>query len=86
VGSVNEQNLRTHRDQALKFLKENRAQSREGIELLVKEHLPALVAATRPTGSPTPQQVEALYREVLDLSFMVFSLGYTLANADSKQR
>lgn len=82
---MNEQILRANRDQALKFLKENRAQSREGIELLVKEHLPAIAAAARPEGSLTPAQVEALYREVLDLSFMMFSLGYTLANTDNRR-
>jgi hypothetical protein len=75
-----EQVLRSHRDQAMKFLKENRAQSRDGIEILAKDHLPAIVAAARADGQPvTPEQVEAMYREVLNLSYVMFSLGYALA-------
>lgn len=85
MGLVNEQILRAHRDQAFKFLKENRAQSREGIELLVKEHLPALASAAHPESNLSPHQVEALYREVLDLSYKMFALGYTLAGSDTKR-
>ena len=78
--------LRAHRDQALKLLKENRAQSREGIELLVRGRLGSLAAAANPGGSLKPEQVEALYQEVLDLSYIMFSLGYTLAHTvDPKQ-
>lgn len=76
-----EQVLRTHRDQALKFLKENRAQSRDGIELVARDHLAAIIAAARPGGeSLTPEQLEGLYKEVLNLSYMMFSLGYTMAH------
>lgn len=73
--------LRGHRDAALKLLKENRAQSREGIEVLVRERLPKLAASIQQGGAPmTGPQVEALYQEVLDLSFVMFALGYTLAH------
>lgn len=72
--------LRTHRDQALKLLKENRLQSREGIEVLVKDRLGAIAAAMQPNQSLTVEQTEALYREVLDLSQIMFSLGYTMAH------
>lgn len=76
-----EEILRTHRDQALRILKENRGQSREGIEVLVRGRLSAIAAAALPSGeTPTPEQVEALYREVLDLSYVLFSLGYTMAH------
>lgn len=75
-----EEMLRAHRDQALRLLKENRAQSREGIELLVRGRLTAIAAAASPNGVLTPEQIEALYREVLDFSYVMFSLGYTLAH------
>lgn len=81
-GSAMEQVLRAHRDQALKLLKENRGQSREGIELLVRGRLGAIAAAAKPGGEPlTAEQLEALYQEMLDLSCVMFSLGYTMAHA-----
>jgi hypothetical protein len=76
-----EQVLRSHRDQALQLIKENRAQSREGIELLVRGRLGAIAAAIRPAGGTlSEEQLNALYHEVLDLSYMMFSLGYTMAH------
>lgn len=76
-----EEVLRSHRDHALALLQENRAQSREGIEVLVRERLPQLAAALKKGGSPlTTPQMEALYNELLDLSFVMFSLGYTMAH------
>ncbi|HYG58276.1 MAG TPA: hypothetical protein VD902_09480 [Symbiobacteriaceae bacterium] len=76
-----EQILKTHRDEALKLLKENRAQTREGIELLVKGRLGAIAAAACPPGAPpSAADLEVLYREVVDLAYMMFSLGYTVAH------
>ncbi len=76
-----EEILRAHRDEALRILKENRLQSREGIELLVRGRLNAIMAAARDAGRPpSEEQVQELYKEVLDLSFIMFSLGYTMAN------
>lgn len=73
--------LRGHRDAALRLLKENRAQSREGIEALVRERLPDLAASLQRGGSPVSgPQLEALYQEMVDLSFVMFALGYTLAH------
>lgn len=73
--------LRVHRDEALKLLKENRAQSREGIEILVRERLPKLAATLQNGGTPLPApRLEALTQEILDLSFVMFALGYTLAH------
>lgn len=73
--------LRAHRDAALKLLKENRAQSREGIEVLVRERLPKITAALQNGVSPlSAPQLEALYQEIVDLSFIMFALGYTLAH------
>jgi hypothetical protein len=81
-----EEVLRAHREQALKVLEENTAQSREGIELLARKHLGALIAASgNPGGTLPPEQLEALYQEVLDLSFTMFSLGYSLALALSRE-
>lgn len=81
-----EQLLRSHREQAMKFLKENRAQSREGIELLTRDHLAAIVAAATGDRQPvTPEQVEAVYREVLNLSYVMFSLGYSLAKTGDQR-
>lgn len=73
--------LRSHRDHALALLQENRGQSREGIEILVRERLPQIAADLQRGGAPlsTPQ-LEALYNELLDLSFVMFSLGYTMAH------
>ncbi|HEY3368077.1 MAG TPA: hypothetical protein VGK74_23700 [Symbiobacteriaceae bacterium] len=73
--------LRAHRDQALQLLKENRGQTREGIELLARERLGAIAAAAQ-SGGPelTPEQLEALYQEVLNLSYIMFSLGFTVAH------
>ncbi|HYF95925.1 MAG TPA: hypothetical protein VD969_27245 [Symbiobacteriaceae bacterium] len=78
--------LRTHRDQALKLLKENKAQSREGIELLVRGRLAAIAAAAHPQGTISPEQVEALYKEVLDLSYIMFALGFTMAHTEEVSR
>lgn len=81
-----EQVLRTHRDEALRLLKENKAQSREGIELLVRGRLAAIATAAHPDGDITPEQLESLYREVVDLSYMMFALGYTMAHAEEVRR
>ena len=82
-----EQMLRNHRDEALKLLSENRAQAREGIELLVRNRLGAIAAASRPSGAPmTAVEVEALYKEVLDLAYVMFSLGYTMAHTTEENR
>lgn len=76
-----EEVLRAHRDRALKLLRENKAQAREGIEMLVKNRLGQIAAATRPGAQPlAAEQVEALYQEVLDLAYVMFSLGYTMAH------
>lgn len=75
-----EEILRAHRDAAIKLLKENRAQSREGIEVLVRERLPKIAHSLQGSAALTAPQVEALYQEVLDLSFVMFSLGFTLAH------
>ena len=76
-----EEILRGHRDRALAILQENRAQSREGIEILVRERLPQLAAALKQGGAPlTTAQMDALYQELLDLSFVMFALGYTMAH------
>jgi len=75
-----EQQLWDHREQALKLLRENRGQTREGIDLLVRERLPLLARIPRPDGSPpSAQQTERLYHEILELSYLVFALGYTVA-------
>lgn len=75
-----EQLLRNHRDQAIKLLQENQAQTREGIELLVQNRLGALASALRPAGAaPGAAELEALYREALDLAYVMFSLGYSVA-------
>ena len=74
-----EQQLRDHREHALKLLRENRGQTREGIDLLVRERLSTLAGIARPEGPLPPEQLERLYAEVLDLSYLVFSLGYTMA-------
>lgn len=76
-----EEILRAHRDEALQLLRENRAQSREGVEILVRQRLPKLIASLQQGGgSLSAPQVEALYQEVVDLSFIMVSLGYTLAH------
>ncbi|MFZ5826286.1 MAG: hypothetical protein ACOY94_18475 [Bacillota bacterium] len=76
-----EEILRAHRDEALKLLKENRAQSAEGIEILVRQRMPKITAALQSGGAPlSAPQSEALYQEMLDLSFVMFALGYTLAH------
>jgi len=81
-----EELLRAHRDQALRILKENRGQSREGIEVLVRGRLSAIASAALPRGTtPTPEAVERLYQEVLDLSYAMFSLGYTMAHTLQKE-
>lgn len=75
-----EQILVAHRDRALQLLRENRMESREGIELLVRERLPHVAEALRNGAPLTTHQLEALYQEMLDLSFVMFSLGYTIAH------
>jgi hypothetical protein len=75
-----EEVLRSHRDNAMKLLKENKAQSREGIELLVKNRLGRIIEAANPEGNLTQAQLEQLHQEILDLSYITFSLGYTVAN------
>jgi hypothetical protein len=80
-----EQVLRAHRDRAFSLIKENTAQARDGIEMLVKGRLEMILTAARPNGSaPTPEQVEAVYREILDLSFVTFALGYTMAHTNKE--
>lgn len=79
-----EQDLRIHREQALKLLQENRAQAREGIELLVKERLTKLALTASGGRALSNEQLQSLYAEVLDLSFTMFSLGYTMAHAAKK--
>ncbi|HWH72625.1 MAG TPA: hypothetical protein VNT26_24900 [Candidatus Sulfotelmatobacter sp.] len=81
-----EQVLRTHRDHALQLLKENKAQSREGIEMLVKGRLAAIAAAAHPQGTISPEHLESLYREVVDLSYMIFALGFTVAQTGEEAR
>lgn len=86
-----EQELRIHRDQAIKLLQENYAQSREGVDLLVQDRLTALATAARSKGArPSGAEMEALYQEVLDLSYTIFSLGYavgqTMPQTASKSR
>jgi hypothetical protein len=84
---VVEEVLRTHRDQALALLRENRAQSREGIEILVKSRLREIAAAARPGMEALPADgMEDLYREVLDLAFVMFALGYTMAHMIPKEQ
>lgn len=80
-----EQILVAHRDRALELLRENRAESREGIELLVRERLPKVAEALRNGAPLTTPQLEALYTEMLDLSFVMFSLGYTIAHTVEEQ-
>lgn len=77
-----EEILRAHRDEALKLLKDNRAQSREGIDVLVQQRLPQLIATIQNgSGAPlTEERLAALYQEVLDLSYVMFALGYTMAH------
>ncbi len=76
-----EEILRGYRDRAYALLAENRAQSREGIELLVRERLPHVAAAMQAGGKPlTTAQLDALYHELLEISFTMFSLGYTMAH------
>lgn len=80
-----EQVLRNHRDEALKLLSENRAQAREGIDMLVRGRLGAIAAAARPSGVPmNAAELEALYKEVVDLAYIMFSLGYTMAHTTEK--
>ncbi len=79
-----EQALRMGREQAFKLLQENRAQAREGIELLVKERLTKLSMAASGGRALSNEQLQSLYAEVLDLSYTMFSLGYSVAVATSK--
>jgi hypothetical protein len=81
-----EELLRTHRDQAFKILQENRAQSREGIELLVRARLEQVAATMGPdAGTISPERMEDLYREMLELSFSMFSLGFAMAHTMSRE-
>ncbi|MBP2018310.1 hypothetical protein J2Z79_001711 [Symbiobacterium terraclitae] len=76
-----EEILRVYRDRAYTLLAENRAQAREGIEILVRERLPEVAAALRAGGAPlSTAQLDALYHQLLDISFTMFSLGYTMAH------
>jgi len=80
-GTNVEEILRAYRDRAYTLLAENRAQSREGIELLVRERLPSVAAALSSEGPAlTTAQLDALYHELLEISFTMFSLGYTVAH------
>lgn len=82
---MNEQLLRAHRDQAIKLLQENRLQSREGIEMLVKGRLARIASTTHSDGgSLSEEQVASLYNEVLDLAYVMFSLGYSMAHSVNK--
>lgn len=82
---MHEQELRVYRDQAMRLLRDNSGQSREAIELLVREKLDKVCLAADPSGRAlSPQQVEALYKEMVDISFLMFSLGYSMAHTLSK--
>ena len=76
-----EQDLRAHRDRALKLLQENQAQSREALEHLVKERLTKLTTTASPGRALNNDQLQAFYSEVVDLSYIMFSLGFTMAHA-----
>jgi hypothetical protein len=71
--------LRASREEALQVLRENRGQSREGVDILVKERLASIVAASGTNANLSTEQLEALYNEMLDLSYAIFSLGYAMA-------
>lgn len=81
VRGLTEQELGALRDTALKLLRENQGQAREGIEWLVRDRLSKVAAAVRPQDSVlSPEQMEHLHQELLDLGFVMFSLGYTVAH------
>lgn len=79
-----EQALRTHREQALRLLQENRAQARESVELLVRERLSKLTSSVNGGRALSNEQLQNLYAEVLDLSYTMFSLGYTMAHTSAR--
>lgn len=81
-----EQALRLYREEALKVLQENRHQSREAVEMLVKQRLQKLTAAAAPGRALDNDQLQAFFAEVLDLSFSIFSLGFTMAQAENQRR
>ncbi|MFO7173463.1 MAG: hypothetical protein DIU70_010980 [Bacillota bacterium] len=76
-----EEILRTHRDAALKLLSENQERVREGIDLLVRDRLPDILAAIRVQGAPPlpNHQVETLYAEILSIAYNMFALGYSVS-------
>lgn len=76
-----EQILRTHRDAALKLLSENQERVREGIDLLVRDKLPEILATIQTPEAPAlpNAQVEALYGEILGLAYSMFALGYSVS-------
>lgn len=80
-----EQELRVHREQALKLLQENRAQAREAVEYLVKDRLTKLTGTASPGRALSNEQLQAFYGEVIDLSYQIFSLGYTVAHTTSNE-
>jgi len=80
-----EQELRIHREQALKLLQENKAQTREAVEYLVKDRLAKLTGTASPGRALSNEQLQTFYGEVIDLSYQIFSLGYTVAHTSGKE-
>jgi hypothetical protein len=81
-----EQVLRSHREHALKLLRENKGQSREGVELLVRGRLATIASLAQPKGTVSQEQLESLYQEVCDLSYAMFALGYTMARSGDEKK
>lgn len=76
-----EEVLRTHRDAAMRLLADNQNQLREGVELLVKNRMPAILVASRDVGEPplSDQQADQLYMEILALAYNLFAVGYSVS-------
>lgn len=81
-----EQVLRSHREQALRLLRENKGQSREGVEMLVRGRLATIASLAQAKGPVSQEQMESLYREVCDLSYAMFALGYTMAHTSDDKK
>lgn len=79
-----EQALRIHRNEALKLLEENRAQAREAVEVLVKERLSQLTATASGNRALTNEQLQAFYADLLEHSYTMFTLGFTLARTTAE--
>ncbi len=73
--------LKSERDTALRLLSDNKAQAREGIDLLVREKMADILRASRPPGTPplSAAQTEVLYTEILTLAYNTFALGFTVS-------